>query len=560
MVDKPLQTFGQTTVLIPAAGRVPEGLLALSNIQNPAMIPVAGRPVIHWTMSYLRSLGLTRFVIAVSGRGGFIEDFVDCAFGATCHVDFIVPPKGGGLGNTVRELSHHVKTPRALVVLGDTHFQFVDPAAVLESRAPTVLVSRVSESYRWCIAESGADGLVTALRDKEPGLSGPLDALIGVYSFPHAPGLVAAADAAVAQAEKAGRPAEMKAILDEVREQQPLRAAPAGDWLDCGNPDRQAAAHQALLQKRAFNELSIDPVLGTITKKSRHVEKFIDEINYLRALPTELSVLFPRVLDYSVAPEAPMVKLEYYGYPTLADAFVFENVDPGVWQRIFEHLKTIIQKGFLAHPQALPHGALAEMLIGKTRARLNKLTGPDELVRLVTHEGSLTINGRQVKNLPLLWSRIEAEVDRLSSNAQGSVMHGDLCFSNVLYDLRSRICKFVDPRGSFGQPGIAGDVRYDIAKLYHSVRGRYDLLTNDLFHLKIDGLSIDLELRSLPNHAAILERFERVFFAPDGFHQKDVLLMTAMLFASMPPLHYDYPKRQVAMYATALRLLDEALS
>ena len=64
------------TALIPAAGRVPEGVLALSNIACPAMIPVAGRPVIHWTLSYLRSLGISRFRLAVSRRGMFVEDFV----------------------------------------------------------------------------------------------------------------------------------------------------------------------------------------------------------------------------------------------------------------------------------------------------------------------------------------------------------------------------------------------------------------------------------------------------------------------------------------------------
>ncbi len=90
----------------------------------------------------------------------------------------------------------------------------------------------------------------------------------------------------------------MKAILEKVGAKTPLRAELAGDWLDCGNADRQAASHQALLQKRSFNELTIDPVLGTITKKSRNVEKFIDEINYLRLLPHDLAVLFPRVVDF----------------------------------------------------------------------------------------------------------------------------------------------------------------------------------------------------------------------------------------------------------------------
>src|SRR5687768_16121160 len=135
-----LNAASATTVLIPAAGRVPEGLLALSNIQNPALIPVAGRPVIHWTMSYLRSLGLTKFVIAVARRGGFIEDFVNCAFGSTCDVAFITPSKAGGLGQTVADLAKAATTKRALVVLGDTHFQFTDPG-LLAADCPAVLVS-----------------------------------------------------------------------------------------------------------------------------------------------------------------------------------------------------------------------------------------------------------------------------------------------------------------------------------------------------------------------------------------------------------------------------------
>jgi len=34
------------TVLIPAAGRVPEGLVSFASVGTPVMIPVAGSPVI----------------------------------------------------------------------------------------------------------------------------------------------------------------------------------------------------------------------------------------------------------------------------------------------------------------------------------------------------------------------------------------------------------------------------------------------------------------------------------------------------------------------------------
>jgi hypothetical protein len=131
-----------------------------------------------------------------------------------------------------------------------------------------------------------------------------------------------------------------------------------------------------------------------------------------------------------------------------------------------------------------------------------------------------------------------------------------LCLSNILYDLRSRVCKFIDPRGSFGSAGIYGDPRYDVAKLYHSIYGLYDFITNDLFHVEIDGNRVVLDIRSRPQHAQIQKRFEKVFFAE--FDRREILLITGLLFASMPALHYDAPRRQMAMYARALQLFGEA--
>ncbi len=551
------QRLADTVVLIPAAGRVAEGVMALSNIGCPAMVPVAGRPVIHWTLRYLRSLGLRRFVIAVSRRGMFVEDFVECTFGQDCEIKFIVPSADGGVGRTVLELAEQATGESALVVLGDTHFQFADPTLLLRDEA-AVLVQTVQDSYRWCTVEATHDGTVTALHDKEPDLPGPLQALIGVYYFPQLAQLRTAARTAVAQAERVAKRTELAHILHHVKQARPLRAVPAGDWLDCGNPDRQASSHRTLLQKREFNDLSIDSVLGTVTKRSRYVEKFLDEINYLRLLPPKLAVLFPRVIDYSTDWQDPYLTLEYYGYPTLAEVFVFENVDPGIWEQIFVHLRDILLEGFMMHRRPLGAGVLEEMYLGKTRKRLENMQAPDELLSLVRHAGPVTINGREVPNISQLWGPIGVEVDRLAENVQGSVVHGDLCLSNILYDLRSRICKLLDPRGSFGAAGIYGDPRYDVAKLYHSIYGLYDFMTNDLFDVSIEGTQVALNIRSRPQHKQIQERFEKVFF-PD-FNRREILLITGLLFASMPALHYDAPRRQMAMYTRALQLFGELFS
>lgn len=547
------------TVLIPAAGRVPEGLLALSNITCPAMIPVAGRPVIHWTMSYLRSLGVRRYIIAVSRRGLFVEDFVDSAFGDDCAIEFMTPTHVGGVGQTLCELAERVETRRVLVVLGDTHFQFMDPTLLtMDGAQPFVLTHPVEDSYRWCIAETKADGTLARLRDKESGIEGTFEALIGVYYFPDVAALRAAARENVAAAAVAGVRAELAGILERINEATAIQVVRAGSWLDCGNPDMQARAHQTLLQARAFNELQIDPVLGTLTKRSRHSEKFINEINYLRLLPRDLAVLFPRVLSYSIEWTDPWVEMEYYGYPTLSEVFLFENVDPGIWQRVFAHLYEIVQTRFGRHSRPVSPETVRAMYIGKTRRRLTNMRCSPELAALVKHEGEVVVNGKRMPNLSLLWPRIECEVNRLAVTARGSIVHGDLCLSNILYDLRSRICKLIDPRGSFGEVGIYGDPRYDVAKLWHSVHGLYDFIVNDLFRVSLDERTLKLSIRTSVAHRAIEQRFADVFFA--GFDRRDVQLISALLFASMPALHYDRPQRQLAMYTRALQLFDEYFS
>jgi dTDP-glucose pyrophosphorylase len=541
------------TAVIPAAGRVPDSVVALSNVSSPAMIPVAGRPLVQWTMSYLLGLGIDRFIVAVPQRGLFVEEFVDCIFGADAETAFLVPSQDLGVGFTVTELLDAVDDGPVLVVLGDTHFELADPS-VLEGDLPTVLVDEVEESYRWCIAEVGDDGLVKGLRDKEPDLTGELLALVGVYYFPD---VRVAKEAAVEAVTRVDGPVQMAHILDCVAERSAIRAVRAGSWLDCGNPDRQVASQRVLLEQRAFNELHVDPVFGTITKRSHHVEKFVDEINYLRLLPDDLAVLFPRVVGHSTDTDQPFLTLEYYGYPTLAELFVFENVDPAVWRRVFEHLHRLVTEGFMAHGHTVEPAAVRAMYLDKVRDRVASISGPPELRRLVEADEPIVVNGVPLRPLAHLWPAIEAAVDELAAAPVGAVIHGDLCFSNVLYGLRSGVCKLIDPRGSFGHAGLYGDVRYDVAKLWHSVHGWYDFITADLFKVTVDGLEATLDIRRRPYHERIRGEFEDVFFTT--FDADDVALITALLFASLPPLHYDSPSRQLAMYLRALQLLDAAL-
>lgn len=103
-------------------------------------------------------LNLARYAIAVSRRGMFVEDFVDCTFGQDCEVMFTVPYADGGVGRTLLDLAEQAEGTASVVVLGDTHFQFLDPT-ILDSTEPVVLVQPVEDSYRWCIADVDAVAL-----------------------------------------------------------------------------------------------------------------------------------------------------------------------------------------------------------------------------------------------------------------------------------------------------------------------------------------------------------------------------------------------------------------
>jgi hypothetical protein len=76
-----------------------------------------------------------------------------------------------------------------------------------------------------------------------------------------------------------------------------------------------------------------------------------------------------------------------------------------------------------------------------------------------------------------------------------------------------------------------------------------------IFTVEVDENRISLDLYVPARHRKIVDRFEKVFFKK--FDRRKILLLTALLFASMIPLHRDVPRRQLAMYLQAHQLFDE---
>lgn len=544
-----MTSFREMVAVIPAAGRPHGTWSGLHTSSSDAMFPIAGKPAIYWTLQDLLLIGIKRVSIVVRERGNDLEHFVQTLFGNKFELHFVQPDKMLGVGYSVHSGAggFSAATP-LLVVLGDTISHFAE--LNVEFAQSTVHVSQVTDYSRWCMA-TVSEGRVLALHDKPAAPLGTPWALTGIYYF--AEGRQCFADA-VAEQEKSGQRVEMSHLLSALVTRGALAAYPDALWLDVGNPDHVYDAQSRLIQSRSFNRLQVDQVRGTITKKSSYQLKFFDEINYYKLLPEKLQVFFPRVVSSSTQAGNLELTLEFYAYPSLADLYLFADLSPYLWRRIFLQLRSIC-RAFTADDYGSAADVSGEIYLKKNRERLEAfLREPPSIALPFVRAAKPRVNGRPVPSLTEAYAKCESALSQLVANAKLSVFHGDLCFSNILCEPARGLIKLIDPRGGFGRQGALGDFRYDIAKLSHSVFGLYDWIVNDLYDVVVHSAG-DVEL-TFPVHAGhqqVQDSFAEVFFA--DYTKEEIELITAWLFLSMLPLHADSPKRQTAMAARGLELL-----
>lgn len=538
-----------TIAIIPAAGRPQETWGGIRNASCDAMLPIAGKPAIFWTLQDLLSIGIRRVAIVVRQRGNDLEQFVSLLFGDQLELRFVQPDRQLGVGYSVDlGARQFADSPPLLVVLGDTIAQLGEQCDPFTRN--TVLVAEVPDYARWCLATVTGDQ-VTALHNKPSQPVGTSLALTGVYFF--AAGRATFAEIVEVESNK-GRQLEMSDLLAPLVAAGTLHVNRGMPWLDVGNPDHVYEAQTRLIQSRSFNRLHVDHVRGTITKRSSYEQKFYDEINYYQLLPERLRIYFPRVVSSCNLPNRLELTMEFYAYPSLADLYLFADLSPVLWHRVLLQLREIC-RDFTADDYGSATEMAMDIYLEKNLSRLAQfLAAPPPAAAALATARNPKINGRPVPSLASAARRSEAALSRLAASARLTPLHGDLCFSNILCEPARGLIKLIDPRGSFGRQGVLGDFRYDVAKLTHSVLGLYDYIVNDLFHVVVDA-SGAVELRFPARSTEVQDRFAEVFFA--DYRREEILLSAAWLFLSMLPLHADSPTRQIAMAARGMELLAD---
>lgn len=330
-------------------------------------------------------------------------------------------------------------------------------------------------------------------------------------------------------------------------------------WYDLGHRASVADSHRSRLPSRAFNHLRYCRRRDAIVKASSDETRLLQEKAYLEALPPALRRHFPGLLPPRAGEERALV-MEALPFPNLAELFLHWRIGPNAWLAILERLAAILAEFAAAQPA---RAGCTDWLWGRKLERrweeLWRGQGPVGLAGWRQHD--LCINGRWYPALEGVVEAMQAALGPLQAHSRLQLIHGDLCFNNILCDPLYTCLRLIDPRGEAPPDGRMavgiGDARYDLIKLNHSLAGLYDATVNNLFICRREGNQLELRLHAPANHRFLLDAAESLLLGAVPKEERRIL--TASLFLSMLPLHAEDPARQIALAATGVLLWHEEL-
>ncbi len=530
------------TCVIPAAGPAKNPLFP--GLRDP-MVPINGKPTADYSIGCLKKQGVTDILYILHADDKQTKNYLEFK-----HPDVRIEtcrPKS--LGETLAFAKGKTDDEGVLVLLGDTvytaEFDFSNDFIVISK-------NEAVDSAEWCWVEKPNGKLI--FHDKPKTFQGG-DIVAGIYFFKstkdffsaiekHTTGSIQMADIIVAYQET--HPVNL--IIDD------------GHWFDIGHIEHFYRSKIDFLRSRAFNAFEYDEFSGTITKKSTNNEKLLSEINWFQNIPQDLKIFTPRLLETITSTNNSTYKMEFYGYPTLADSYIFSQASLEQWKVVLTRLFVFLDILRTKYNKPSDVEGVKAIYVEKNWSRIKQLKTDLFFSQLVGKK--ILINGKEFDN-PLTtvtkeW--LEKFSKQFSDDKYWTVVHGDFCFNNILYDMNTGVFRLIDPRGSFGKTGVYGHLLYDYAKLRHSAVSLYDYITADLFVIDDsvgpDCVEFDYEILHADKGRNIAGFFDAQLKSK-GIDPDVIKRIEGLLFLTMIPLHSDKPIRQQIMFIRAVELLDE---
>lgn len=534
--------------IILAGGKADQSLCQIYGDIPTALIPIYGKPIIFHIIDKLISINIEDVFIAVGYKSERVKLLVDNIYTSKISITYVDVDYTKKPGISLFKALSTIEKGKVFISLADT---VIDLDKELIKKGDTIFSSsNYDTSSKWCLVKKNSkDEVIKFIEKKEKKSTLKNEALVGVYILNDISKILN--DKRLVESENF----EISKVLEVYNSHNTLKVEKATNWLDFGHLDKYQKSKKRLLEARSFNTLLFDDLLGTLTKKSTHSQKLISEINWQLNLPKQLKVLSPRVIDYNLETN-PFITMEYYSYQTMTEIWLYSEYNNQVLSKIIDKLLAILTL-FEQEKREVPFNDYKSIYIDKTNQRLSLIKGLNDAdfnyFLEGDYEGKVIINNKKYNSWKLLEEKVYNQVENLYQKEHNCLIHGDYCFSNLLYDVNSGVVRLLDPRGTWGS-SENGDIKYDLAKLRHSISGGYDYIVNDLFSYTFTEKGFDYKIYERPENNTIKEFFDERLSL--NFNLKDIKLIEGLLFLSMIPLHSNSKSRQKIMFARAIELLN----
>ena len=331
---------------------------------------------------------------------------------------------------------------------------------------------------------------------------------------------------------------------------RPMHALSSTRWLDFGHLHTYYQSRGKITTERAFNSLAVGK--RVVAKRSMRPDRIRAEAGWYEQVPPDLRIYLPNYIGREEDEGGHGYMLEFLFLPSLADLFVFGRLPEMVWLRILQSCSDFFAA---AARHRAPRDSCADVMDLYLRKTVERLTEFASRSGIDLDRG-WRVNGIETPGLREIAQRSSVWISPPEPRHL-SIVHGDPCFSTILYDFRSYSVRVIDPRGqdAAGRPTIWGDNRYDLAKLHHSIIGNYDLIIAGFHQLTSpEPYSVTIDFPASATFDATRSAFARVFGQAHATDLRSVEAISLHLFLSMLPLHADSEPRQQALLANALRL------
>ena len=304
---------------------------------------------------------------------------------------------------------------------------------------------------------------------------------------------------------------------------------------------------------RYFNSLKGNEY--TLVKSSTNKKKIKAEYCFYHLLPENMKFWFVMPFNYEENDKMASYTMERLHMTDLAIKWVHGSMEENEFEELMDkyfyffscrHQKACSIETFKSISD--------ELYVTKVKQRIKELKElPQyEKIRILLSCSKGCQIDELVEKYFMLKEKIEKKVQFKPELAIG---HGDPCFSNAMYNKSTKTLKFIDPKGALTEDQLWTNPYYDVAKLSHSICGRYDFFNNALFEIKMDT-NFDYNLEIPFDNSKYIKIFKRKI-EENGFDYLTVRIYEASLFLSMLPLHIDNPHKVFGFILNARNILKE---